>query len=63
MLTHTSMFYRRLYRDNLFPPGTKIVGYARSSLTIDNIKEKSQQYLKVSARLHTTRVVYHDTPE
>ena len=38
---------RALFRDELYPPNTRIVGYARSKLTIDQIKEKCKPYLKV----------------
>ena len=42
------MTCRTIYKNNRFPPGTKIVGYARSALTIDNVREKCKQYMKVS---------------
>ncbi len=49
LLQYSSVYvYRWLYRDNLFPPGTKIVGYARSKMTVDSIKEKCKDFLKVS---------------
>lgn len=35
-----------LFRDDLYPPNTKIVGYARSKLTIEQIKEKCKPFLK-----------------
>ncbi len=36
-----------LYRDKLLPPGTTIVGYARSKLTVGNIREKCKPWFKV----------------
>eukprot|EP00095_Tigriopus_kingsejongensis_P003323 maker-scaffold612_size124412-snap-gene-0.31 protein:Tk03323 transcript:maker-scaffold612_size124412-snap-gene-0.31-mRNA-1 annotation:"glucose-6-phosphate 1-dehydrogenase" len=36
-----------LYRDKLIPKNTKIVGYARSNLTVDDLKTKSEPFLKV----------------
>ena len=36
-----------VFRGGLFPEGTKIVGYARSALTVDQLKEKCRQYMKV----------------
>ncbi len=38
---------RTIFKNDRFPVGTKIVGYARSALTVDNIKEKCKPYLKV----------------
>jgi len=38
----------RLYADSLLPENTFFVGYARSKLTIDNIKEKCAPYIKVA---------------
>ena len=39
-----------LFRDNLFPPNTKIVGYARSQISVEVIREKSAPWLKVEKR-------------
>ena len=39
---------RNIYKNDRFPAGTKVVGYARSALTVDNLKEKCKPYLKVS---------------
>lgn len=36
-----------LYRDNLLPTPTKFCGYARSKLTVENIRTKCHQYMKV----------------
>ena len=40
-----------LYRDNLLPSETKFIGYARSKLTVDELKEKCRPYMKVSERI------------
>uniref|UniRef100_A0A8D2KUF6 Glucose-6-phosphate 1-dehydrogenase n=1 Tax=Varanus komodoensis TaxID=61221 RepID=A0A8D2KUF6_VARKO len=37
-----------LYRDGLLPDDTYIVGYARSQLTVDDIRKQSQPYLKAN---------------
>lgn len=37
----------RLYRDSLLPDHTVIVGYARSQLTVEQMKEKCRPYMKV----------------
>ena len=39
--------YRFIYRQNLFPPNTKIVGYARSSMTVDDLRKKAEPFMKV----------------
>ncbi|CAG9808115.1 unnamed protein product [Chironomus riparius] len=36
-----------LYRDNLLPPVTIFFGYARSKITIEDIRKKCDQYMKV----------------
>ncbi|KAF8790087.1 glucose-6-phosphate 1-dehydrogenase-like [Argiope bruennichi] len=36
-----------LYRDGLLPPKTKFVGYARSNLTVDDIRNRATQYMQV----------------
>lgn len=36
-----------LYRDNLLPCVTKFVGYARSKLSVSELREKCHQYMKV----------------
>ena len=36
-----------LYRDNLLPKKTLFFGYARSPMTIDEIRSKCQPYMKV----------------
>ena len=38
---------RLIYRQGLFPPNTRIVGYARSPLTVDDIRKKAEPFLKV----------------
>lgn len=38
-----------LYRDNLLPKNTKFFGYARSKLTIAELKSKCEPYMKVKA--------------
>ena len=42
-----SLPYRRVAKGGLFPKNTKIVGYARSDLTIEKLKEKCAPFLKV----------------
>ncbi|ESO10056.1 hypothetical protein HELRODRAFT_73159 [Helobdella robusta] len=37
-----------LYRDQLLPKKIFFIGYARSNLTVDDIKKKTHKYLKVS---------------
>lgn len=36
-----------LYRDNLLPTKTNFFGYARSHMTIEQLREKCHQYMKV----------------
>ena len=36
-----------LYRDRLVPENTLFVGYARSDLTVQQVREKCEQYMKV----------------
>lgn len=36
-----------MFRDNLLPINTYFFGYARSNLTIEQIREKAHQYMKV----------------
>ena len=38
-----------LYRDGLLPKNTFIVGYARSKLTVDGLREKCEPHMKVKA--------------
>jgi len=40
---------RQLYKKDLFPANTKIVGYARSALSIAQLKERVKPFLKVHA--------------
>ncbi|XP_035225395.1 glucose-6-phosphate 1-dehydrogenase-like [Stegodyphus dumicola] len=37
-----------LYRDGLLPPKTSFVGYARSDLTVQDIRNRSEPYMQVS---------------
>ena len=36
-----------LFKDNLLPKETRIVGYARSKINVDEIRKKCQPWLKV----------------
>ncbi|CAN7989364.1 unnamed protein product, partial [Ixodes hexagonus] len=36
-----------LFKDGLLPPKTKFVGYARSNMTVDSLREKVEPYLKI----------------
>ncbi|CAG9099815.1 unnamed protein product [Plutella xylostella] len=36
-----------LYRDNVLPKNTKFVGYARTSQTVSEVREKCKKYIKV----------------
>lgn len=47
-----------LYRDNLLPSDTKFIGYARSKLSVAELKEKCRQYMKVELVIESTSVVY-----
>ena len=38
-----------LYRDQLLPRKTFVVGYARSKLTVNDIRTKSEKHMKVKA--------------
>ena len=38
-----------LYRDQLLPKKTFIVGYARSKLNVNNIQAKTEKHMKVAA--------------
>ncbi|CAG7659196.1 unnamed protein product, partial [Allacma fusca] len=35
-----------LYRDGLLPANTTFVGYARSKMTVEQLREKCQPYMK-----------------
>ncbi|KAG8199155.1 hypothetical protein JTE90_015986 [Oedothorax gibbosus] len=41
-----------LYRDGLLPAKTLFVGYARSALSVDDIRSRTKQYLKVTDDQH-----------
>ena len=51
-------FSRWLYRDGLLPDNTKFIGYARSKLTVKDIREKSTPFMKVRFQL---RCFLHST--
>ena len=59
---------RWLYRDGLLPKKTYFVGYARSKLTVADIRKKSEQYLKVCKNhfwppmLHKVYLLFHYLP-
>lgn len=36
-----------LYRDSLLPPATNFFGYARSKLTIEELRKSCEEYMKV----------------
>lgn len=36
-----------IYKENLFPDNTKIVGYSRSKITVEDIKQRASPFLKV----------------
>lgn len=36
-----------LYRDGLLPPATTFIGYARTKLTIEELRGRCDQYMKV----------------
>lgn len=38
---------RALFRDDLLPKGTKIIGYGRSPLTIEQLEERIRPYIRV----------------
>ena len=38
---------RYLYKDELIPKNTKIIGYARSDLTVDKLRAKVEPFMKV----------------
>ena len=40
-----------LWRDGLLPPGTTIVGYARSKIAVADIREKCKPWFKVRLRV------------
>ena len=42
---------RYLYRDDLMPKNTKIIGYARSDLTVDKLRAKIEPFMKVSVMI------------
>ena len=44
---HPLLYHRKVARGGLFPANTRIVGYARSDLTVAQLQEKSRPFLKV----------------
>ena len=48
-----------VFKENLFPKGTRIVGYARSKLTVEDIRQKCQPWIKVSDILGYLRKSQH----
>ena len=42
---------RYLYKDELIPKNTKIIGYARSDLTVDKLRAKVEPFMKVSVNI------------
>lgn len=44
---------RYLYKDELIPKNTKIIGYARSDLTVDKLRAKVEPFMKVSVNIIT----------
>ena len=54
-----------LFRDKLLPENTNIVGYARSKLSVYDIREKCDEFMKVSAavplRFIIHMYIYHMT--
>lgn len=47
LMSQFGILYRWLYRDGLLPDETYVVGYARSQLTVADIRKHSEPYLKV----------------
>lgn len=45
--------FRYLYKDNLLPKPSFIVGYARSALTVSQLRAKVEPFMKVSFMLFT----------
>lgn len=43
-----SISIRHLYKDELIPKNTQIIGYARSDLTVDKLRAKVEPFMKVS---------------
>ena len=60
MITRRIFPFRNLYKNDLFPKGTKIVGYARSDLTVAQLKERVMPFLKVP-HMHTDFLVDYQT--
>ena len=42
-------YYRNIYKSGSLPKGAQFVGYARSELTIAQIRERAKPFMKVSA--------------
>ena len=43
---------RWIFRDNLLPVNTFFVGYARSKVSVDDIRKKAEPYMKVRVISH-----------
>ena len=41
-------YFRNLFKVDLLPKGAKIVGYARSALTVAELRSRVEPFLKVS---------------
>ena len=41
------MVSRNIYKTDLLPPNTRFIGYARSDLSVAQLREKVQPFLKV----------------
>lgn len=48
-LSYAIYLTRYLYKDDLIPKNTKIIGYARSDLTVDKLRAKIEPFMKVSS--------------
>ena len=45
---------RNLYRNDLLPPDTAIIGYARSKLSMEDLQKRWEPYMKVGV------VIWHN---
>ena len=45
--TDVHFVYRNIYKSGVLPVGAKFLGYARSDLTVANIREKCKPFIKV----------------
>ncbi|CAH3195777.1 unnamed protein product, partial [Porites evermanni] len=44
----TLWYVKYLFKDDLIPKGTKIIGYARSDLTVEKLRAKTEPFMKVN---------------